>query len=123
MDYLVKAVSADQFQTWVTQQQAPAATPTTAEQTRGKQLFSGSCAGCHLIDGVNKPSNLLIGPNLTHFGSRSLIAGWVLDNNKDNLTAWIHDAQAVKPGSDMPAFTTLPDSDVDALVAYLQSLK
>lgn len=123
MDYLVRAVPADQFQAWVTQQQAPATAPTTPQQMKGQQLFSTRCVGCHLINGVNKASNLQIGPNLTHFGSRSLIAGWVLDNNTANLKAWIHDAQAIKPGSDMPAFTNLSDSDVDALVAYLQSLK
>ncbi|HEU5348564.1 MAG TPA: cytochrome c oxidase subunit II [Ktedonobacterales bacterium] len=123
MDYLVRAVPANQFQTWVTQQQAKAAAPTTPEQVKGQQLFTRSCVGCHLIDGVNQPNKLQIGPNLTHFGSRQLIAGWVVDNNTENLKAWIHDAQAVKPGSDMPAFTNLSDSDVDALVAYLQSLK
>lgn len=125
MDYLVKAVSADQFQSWVSRMQTPASVlAKTDPNYAGQQVFlAKGCAGCHLIDGVNRPSNLLIGPNLTHFGSRSLIAGWVLDNNTANLTAWIHDAQAVKPGSDMPAFTTLSSSDLDALVAYLQSLK
>lgn len=123
MDYVVKAVSADRFQAWVSQQQSAAVTPTTPDQVKGQQLFMRSCVGCHLIDGVNQPSKLQIGPNLTHFGSRTLIAGWVLTNNTANLKAWIHDAQAIKPGSDMPAFTNLSDSDVDALVAYLQSLQ
>lgn len=123
MDYLVRAVSADQFNAWVSQQQSAAVAPTTPQQTQGQQIFQRSCIGCHLIDGVNQPNKAQIGPNLTHFGGRILIAGWVLDNNTANLKAWIHDAQAVKPGSDMPAFTNLSDSDVDALVAYLQSLK
>jgi cytochrome c oxidase subunit II len=125
MDYLVRAVPADQFQAWVTQQTSTAVTPTSPDAIKGQQIFSRSCIGCHLIDGVNQPSKLQIGPNLTHFGSRTLIAGWVVDNNHDNLRAWIRDAQAIKPGSDMPAFSTtsLSDSDLDALVAYLESLK
>ena len=125
MDYLVRAVSADQFQAWVTQQQQTMSMlPKTDPNYAGQQVFlTKGCIGCHLIDGVNQPSKLQIGPNLTHFGSRQLIAGWVVDNNTANLRAWIHDAQAVKPGSDMPAFTTMSDSDLDALVAYLQSLK
>jgi cytochrome c oxidase subunit II len=126
MDFLVKSVSNDDFQAWVTREQASAANPTSPLETQGKQAFTQKgCAGCHLIDGVNQPSKAQIGPNLTHFGSRQLIAGWVLDNTTENLKAWIRDAQAVKPGSDMPAFAQdrLSDSDLDALVAYLESLK
>jgi cytochrome c oxidase subunit 2 len=124
MDYLVRVVSADQFQSWVTQQTAGAATPTTPDQIAGKQVFlTKVCIACHLIDGVNQPSKLQIGPNLTHFGGRTIIAGWVLDNNTANLKAWVHDAQAVKPGVDMPSETAISDTDLDALVAYLESLK
>ncbi len=64
-----------------------------------------------------------IGPNLTHFGSRNLIAGGVLTNTPENLRAWIHDTQEFKPGNDMPAFTTIPDDQLDELVAYLESLQ
>jgi cytochrome c oxidase subunit II len=127
MDYLVRAVPADQFQAWVQQQnQTAPMLAKTDPNYAGQQLFlTKGCVGCHLIDGVNKPSNLQIGPNLTHFGSRQLIAGWVLDNNTTNLKSWVRDAQAVKPGSDMPAFSQsqLSDSELDTLVAYLQSLK
>lgn len=125
MDYLVRAVSGSDFQTWVKQQQQTATMlPKTDPNYAGQQVFlTKGCIGCHLIDGVNQASKLQIGPNLTHFGGRQLIAGWVLDNNTANLKAWVHDAQAVKPGSDMPAYTTMSESDLDALVAYLQSLK
>ncbi len=123
MDFLVRAVSGATFQSWVNQSQRTAAAPTTPAQTQGQKLFMRSCIGCHLINGVDQASKSQVGPNLTHFGSRTLIAGWVVDNNSANLKAWIHDAQAIKPGSDMPAFTNLSDSDLDALVAYLQSLQ
>jgi cytochrome c oxidase subunit 2 len=123
MDFQVYAVSNATFQSWVAGQQKTAAAPQTDPQKKGQQLFMQSCFACHLIDGVDKPNKGQVGPNLTHFGNRHLIAGWVLDNNTKNLTAWIHDAQAVKPGSDMPAFTNLSSDDLDALVAYLQSLQ
>ena len=127
MDYLVRAVPADQFQAWVQQQnQTAPMLAKTDPNYAGQQLFlTKGCVGCHLVDGVNQPSKLQIGPNLTHFGSRQLIAGWVLDNNTANLKSWVRDAQAVKPGSDMPAFSQsqLSDSQLDTLVAYLQSLK
>lgn len=125
MDFLVRAVSASDYQAWIQQQQAPAAQPTSTLAQAGAQYFAASpCIGCHMINGVTKGSGAgLIGPNLTHFGSRQWIAGGVVDNTPQNLAAWIHDAQAVKPGSDMPAFPNLTQSQVDELVAYLESLK
>ncbi|MEO7000936.1 MAG: cytochrome c, partial [Ktedonobacterales bacterium] len=83
------------------------------------------CIGCHYIQGVTPGSpnnNSLIGPNLTHFGSRNLIAGGVLTNNDANLALWLKDPQAVKNGSDMPNLH-LSQAQIDALVAYLEGLK
>ena len=107
-----------------TQQQVAAKTPTNSTALASQKLFlgSGGCASCHSIVGVNLKSFNdpaaagLIGPNLTHFGSRRLIAGAVLAwdpasckvvngqlVNKDNcgLYKWLHDPQGVKPGNDM----------------------
>jgi cytochrome c oxidase subunit 2 len=122
MDFLVVAQPNDQFQSWVTQQQQNAQTPTDSLAQQGKQLFSQKCIGCHLINGVNQPNKAQIGPNLTHFGSRQLIAGYVLDNTPENLATWLHDPQAVKPGNDMPNLN-LSQDQINALVAYLEGLK
>jgi cytochrome c oxidase subunit 2 len=126
MDFLVHAVSQSDYQAWLTRQQAPAATPATgtlAEQ--GAAYFvSSPCIGCHQINGVTNSSGArLIGPNLTHFGSRQWIAGGVVNNTPENLAAWIRDAQAVKPGVDMPSFPNLTQTQIDELVAYLDSLQ
>jgi cytochrome c oxidase subunit 2 len=127
MDFLVHAVSAADYQTWITQQQAPAAQPTDALAQQGARYFvSSPCIGCHMINGVTNSSGArLIGPNLTHFGGRQWIAGGVVNNTPQNLAAWIRDAQAVKPGVDMPTFSeqSLPPAELDALVAYLESLQ
>ena len=64
----------------------------------------------------------LIGPNLTHFGSRSLIAGGVLPNDPADLAKWLANPQDVKPGIDMPNLG-LSSDQINALVAYLESLK
>jgi cytochrome c oxidase subunit 2 len=94
-----------------------------------KVFKQNGCASCHQIDGVTAVGPK-IGPNLTHFGSRALIAGGVLDNNQGNLTNWIHDAQQVKPGVDMPAFDgskgsqgNISSDQLNQLVQYLQSLQ
>lgn len=129
MRFNVKVDNADDFNTWVSAQQAKAQTPSDSLATKGQQLFAkGACTGCHGIVGVNLTSYSdpkaagMIGPNLTHFGSRNLIAGGVLTNTNANLAAWLRDPQAVKNGNDMPNLN-LSDSDVQALVAYLESLK
>jgi cytochrome c oxidase subunit II len=109
------------FQTWLTAQQQPAAAPPPGPATEGAQLFqTRGCAGCHTIEGT--PAQGKIGPNLTHFGSRTTVAGSIFTNTDQNLRAWLKDPPAHKPGSIMPNLG-LNDHELDVLVAYLQSLK
>ena len=64
----------------------------------------------------------MIGPNLTHVGSRATLAGAIYDNTPENLGHWLTDPPARKPGSLMPN-QALTKDQVAALVAYLTSLK
>lgn len=134
MDFLVVAESQSQFNTWLARQQTTAVTPAAGSlQAQGLQVFlQNGCASCHRIDGVQRAQIGVIGPNLTHFGSRLWIAGGVTTNNTQNLKNWIEHAQDVKPGVDMPSFdgsyasegyNKIPANQLDALVAYLQSLQ
>jgi cytochrome c oxidase subunit 2 len=109
------------FDAWVARQQAPPAAPeSTSVAWRGKQVFTQSaCIACHTINGVSAG---VIGPNLTHVGGRTTIAGALFENNAENLGRWIEDPPGRKPGSLMPKLN-LPPDQVAALVAYLQSLK
>jgi cytochrome c oxidase subunit II len=131
---LVVAQSQGEFDAWVRSQRAIpgfAATPTpsgaaAAQQSlvsQGAQLFaSGACVTCHTVRGT--PANAKIGPDLTHFGSRRSIAANTLpiDPEGNNLKRWLRNPQAVKPGNLMPNLN-LSDADVEALAAYLQSLR
>jgi cytochrome c oxidase subunit 2 len=109
------------------------------DATRGARLFAGgtgACIGCHAVRGV--PTALgVIGPNLTHFGSRTTIAAAYYPNEPRYLARWIKNARAMKPGVVMPALgrseydpvtkqrltAGLDDQQVADLVAYLQSLR
>jgi cytochrome c oxidase subunit 2 len=127
MNFVVVADTPDVYASWLQSQQALAAVPSTDQQQSGLSLFQhAGCAGCHSINGVNaqpgKPGPT-IGPNLTHFGSRQLIAGGVLSNTNDNLTKWLADPQGIKPGNDMVIPVQLDQSQISDLVAYLESLK
>jgi cytochrome c oxidase subunit 2 len=111
------------FETWVRDQQAAPAPPSpgsAAEQ--GRAVFARSaCIGCHTIQGVSAG---VIGPNLTHVGSRRTLAGGMFPNDSAHLAQWIADAPALKPGSIMTRMKPpLTDADIAALVAYLQSLQ
>jgi cytochrome c oxidase subunit 2 len=95
---------------------------------QGKALFqSKTCAGCHRVRGQGAEG--ITGPELTHVGARTTIAGGLLENNADELHRWIHNPGAVKPGNKMWVTgyignnIKLTPDDEAALVAYLQSLK
>jgi cytochrome c oxidase subunit 2 len=113
------------FQTWVASQKSPPATPdSTSLAGQGKQVFeTGVCITCHTIEGVSAG---VIGPNLTHFGSRTTFAGSIFANNRENLGRWLTAPQDQKPGVVMNWKTlsvSLSPDQVNALIAYLQSLK
>ena len=62
------------------------------------------------------------GPDLTHLESRTTLGALTIPNREDELAAWIRDPQRIKPGNKMPALD-LSASDLQALVAYLESLR
>jgi cytochrome c oxidase subunit 2 len=116
------------FDAWVRTQQSAAVAPSPSV-AQGADLFkTRGCVGCHQIVGVNATaaqtfaSSGLIGPNLTHVGSRTTIAAGTLPNDPQSMAAWLRDPPAVKPGSRMPKLG-LNEPDIAALVAYLESLK
>ena len=112
--------SADDFARWAAAQRAPAAEPSGDVAAAGKALFGASaCVGCHTIKGV---STGMLGPDLTHVGSRRTIAGGMLVNTPEVLGEWIRDAPRVKPGVKMPPFA-FTDEQVRALTAYLSGLQ
>lgn len=100
---------------------APQQGASTSLVSQGAQLFStGACITCHTVRGTGASGK--VGPELTHFGSRSTIAANTLESTTDNLKRWLRNPQAVKPGALMPNLN-LSEQDIEALAAYLQSLR
>jgi len=105
---------------WVAEQQAPPAEPKDDLAVKGKEVFTQSaCVGCHTINGVSAG---VLGPNLTHFGSRTTMAAGIMRNTPENVAKWIENPAHVKPGALMPVLG-LRDEQIKAVSAYLQSLK
>ena len=112
--------SKEDFDKWVADQKAPPAQTAAGPAADGKTIFARSaCIGCHTIQGVSQGK---VGPDLTHVASRVKIASEILPNTTEGLVRWLHDPPTEKPGSLMPNLH-LSDDDVNALVAYLESLK
>lgn len=113
--------SPEEFDAWVEHQKsAPVNPDSTSLAAQGKAIYTqGACIACHSISGV---STGVIGPNLSHVGSRSTLAGAIYENTPENLGHWLTDPPARKPGSLMPK-QALTKDQVAALVAYLTSLK
>jgi cytochrome c1 len=79
-----------------------------------------ACGSCHSIPGIEL-ANGLVGPPLTHFGSRQMIAG-VLPNAPANLVAFLRSPQSVVKGGVMPDMGLTSRQARDA-AAYLLTLK
>ena len=111
--------STEDFDAWVRAQQQPAAQD---EKTiAGRRVFeTTACINCHAISGT--AANGRFGPDLTHLMSRDTIASGAAGNTTENLRLWIQDPEAIKPGSLMPAMK-LSDTELDALVRYMESLR
>jgi cytochrome c oxidase subunit II len=121
MGMLVFAQPKAEFREWLRQQSASAKPPQSALAKRGEQIFlNGACSSCHAIRGTSAKG--YVGPDLTHLASRTMLAGLTIPNTPGDLARWITDSQHFKPGNQMPNFQ-LPQAQVRALVAYLESLK
>ena len=114
--------SPDEFAKWDKEQLAGPLPISSSDSLAadGAKVFADSpCTTCHMIQGVSKG---YIGPDLTHFGGRTTLAAGVLKNTPENVAKWIEDPQEIKPGANMPPLL-LPGPKLNALVAYLESLK
>ena len=98
------------------------------DAARGAQIYrTAPCIACHVIQGVSAG---IVGPNLTHIGSRTSLGAGLFPNDARHLALWIKNSPAMKPGSKMPAFgksAAVPagydDQQLADLAAYLLSLK
>lgn len=142
--------SPDDFAAWEANQEAPPANPqgasgtsatsgttntTTANSTSssgttatspgdlaaaGENVFkTAGCTGCHTVEGISAG---IVGPNLTHFKSRSVFAGAIFTNTDNNLRLWLANPPKEKPGSVMPNLN-LSATQINDLIAYLDTLK
>lgn len=122
MKFDVVVEEKDEFNRWLAHQAQPAESPTEPLARRGQESFlANGCSACHVVRGT--PAAGVIGPDLTHVGSRLSIAAATLPGEPDHFRRWIAFTEDVKPGSHMPRFAMLPQEELQALAVYLKGLK
>lgn len=139
MQFRVLVLDDANFQKWIEWQKADAKSDLTpGEAAQGHAVFiQNKCQTCHMVRGTNAKG--MVGPDLTHVGSRtSIAAGW-MENTVENMGHWIQHPNDIKPGNIM--YTTgykhtdkwgglvnnpqieITDAERDVLAKYLYSLK
>lgn len=96
------------------------------------------CMACHQFTSGIMVGLPVVGPNLTHVGSRHTIAAGLYPNDAKHLARWIKNSGHMKPGSKMTPFGKgqmdvntakasvmgmYTDAQIADIVAYLQLLK
>jgi cytochrome c oxidase subunit 2 len=112
----------DDFVRWLADQARSAQAPADPLASQGQDAFLASgCGSCHTVRGT--PADGVIGPDLTHVGSRLSVAAETLPNETDAFRRWIAATEELKPGAQMPSFHMLPPEVLSALAAYMEGLK
>jgi cytochrome c oxidase subunit 2 len=152
MKAVAVALSEDDWEAWLDEQQQPAEDPPASNElaAAGQSVFITKCASCHQVNGLVDPATgdelapegqaplvARHAPNLTHFMSRTTFVGALfdlylpdgdggLDFNDEQLEAWLRDPPGVVPmAADQGRGMPnlqLSDAEIDQLVAYLQTL-
>jgi cytochrome c oxidase subunit 2 len=121
MSLFVVVERQDDFDRWLARQATPVSS-TTQNDARGAELFlSTGCGACHSIRGT--AADGVIGPDLTHVGSRESIGAGTLARQAAAFQDWISRTDDIKPGVHMPPFGMLPLSDRQELASYLEVLE
>jgi cytochrome c oxidase subunit II len=109
----------DAFDRWIQEQSQPA--HATDAASTGQRIFeTTACINCHAVAGTLADGRF--GPDLTHFMSRDTIASGAALNTPENLRSWLRNPAVLKPGCKMPAME-LSDREIDAVAAYLETLR
>ncbi|MXO84437.1 c-type cytochrome [Altererythrobacter aurantiacus] len=110
---------ADQEVPGTVPQVRPAVAQERGASLAGRQLFMDSgCAACHRVAGTQ--ANGLVGPDLSHVGSRLTLGAGILPNNRGTMIGWIGDSQSIKPGNRMPSYDMLSAEELEAIAIWLE---
>lgn len=118
MAFVAVAMEPGEFQRWLNME----AEPSMGAGGPGAGLFRHhGCGACHRVAGTEARG--VIGPDLSHIGSRQTIGAGILPNTKEAMARFIAKPHIEKPGQHMPAFDMLSEEELGTLAHYLDGLK
>lgn len=115
----VVAMPPADFDAWLTRARTLSPKVPSAAGARG--FAAHGCGACHAIRGT--PHNADIGPDLTRYGSRLSLGAGVLEPTVINTAAFIRDSHSFKPGSRMPSYKAMSQTEATAIAGYLKGLE
>src|SRR5687767_1313591 len=93
MGFSVVVQEKQEFARWLARQAEPARSPSQPLVQSGRDVFFGDgCSACHTIRGT--PAAGVVGPDLTHVGSRESLAAAILPNDRDGFSRWLWGTEA-----------------------------
>ncbi|MGB5432024.1 MAG: cytochrome c oxidase subunit II [Acidimicrobiia bacterium] len=90
------------FEVWAAGQLEASPIPTSGAAAAGYETFTALCTTCHqakvsAADGSVEVVGAALGPDLTHFGSRTSLGAGVEENTAEHLAGWLDNPESVKP--------------------------
>lgn len=119
MAFYAVATSPEEFEEWLANERGGA--KVRADDPGTQTFLANGCGGCHAVRGT--PANGVIGPDLTHIGSRLSIGAGILAADHAGFQQWLSRHQQIKPENLMPHYGILSEAEVSALATYLVSLE
>ena len=123
MSFYVVVLEQEDFAAWLAHQHAPAQPPAQPLAARGQELFlANGCGACHTVRGT--PADGVVGPDLTHVGSRLSLGAGILPNEPDGVPALDrpHRQTSSRASTCRPSACCRRRS-CEALAAYLDGLQ
>ena len=118
MALVAVAMEPSEFRSWLNGQAWPSA---GADAAGADEFIKNGCGACHRIAGTEAAG--VIGPDLSHVGSRQTIGAGILPNKRGTMIEFIARPHLAKPGQNMPAFEMLDTRELAILATYLEGLR
>lgn len=122
MNFYARVLEPAAFDAWLAHQLEPAGPPEGPLEERGAVLFlANGCGSCHTVRGTEADG--VVGPDLTHVGSRYSLGAGILENDVESFARWLEHTERIKPDVNMPSFHMLDDEALVAIATYLDGLE
>jgi cytochrome c oxidase subunit II len=120
----LEAVPAEEFDAWLLARRdaEPAAETDDPDDDHApaRATFTEHCASCHRVAGLSDGDT---GPDLSDLGARATLGAGTLAMEEGAIARWLAEHQRLKPGNRMPAHDHLEPEALDALGAWLETLR